>query len=260
LPPKIVPRLRAGARDEPVDQVDDLAILGGKAADRPVGAEDQAVRAEARKQVIEIPRDLIRGPGRVIRLRDEPGYLAIKRRHLRHVGDRVRPGLPATVRDVGLRTMIEDQPRRRRTPRRDQIAEATNMDRLARFDENVVAETALDRRPDPAHEVRCQQEIVVRLVLDDMPKANQLGRSQPSLQPLGNIAGPQIDPADHAHDSRIGSRELQQPGGLGLGLSCLHGDTAIDRRAVQQRHQIGRRKVPGKHAVGIDPVERRRRI
>src|SRR6185436_19513583 len=83
----------------------------------------------------------------------------------------------------------------------------------SRIDQDVVRELELAERSDPALEVRAKQE-VIRLGLDDVAKADQLGLVRKLFYRGAHVGRAEVDPPHHALDEVVLARKPQVEQGL----------------------------------------------
>ena len=101
--------------------------------------------------------------------------------------------------------------------------------------QQVVGQTELAKLPDAATEFRQQHETVIRLVVDDVPDADQPRMLGVLRQLLAEFRRAQVHPAHHAPDEVVFVGQFQQPLRLLDHLPRLHGDGAVEPAGFEQR-------------------------
>jgi hypothetical protein len=125
--------------------------------------------------------------------------------------------------------------------------------KLARVDEEVVAEAKLAQEADAAHEIRADEEAVVRLILGNVADSHEARVAGEACEILDHAWVAQIDPADDGLDARIGVGEAEEPVALGERLTGLHGDGAIEAERFLERSEIGGEPVAVQRGARRDP-------
>ena len=115
--------------------------------------------------------------------------------------------------------------------------------KLLRIEEKVVGEAKRRQLSDAVEKRFTEEEPRIRLVLDDMPNADELRPLGELPELIDDVRAPQVDPADNTADERIGSGQFQQPATLLEGLPRLHGDGAGDPLRGGKRREIRRQMV-----------------
>src|SRR3984885_3544542 len=106
------------------------------------------------------------------------------------------PGLDSSSRDGRLRAMVQNK-----WLTRMHIHEAHRLRQMPRVDQDVVDESGVTQHADPAIERLAKDELIVRLILDDVAQPSQPHTFQPGAlsklrKCLGKIRSSDRSPAD----------------------------------------------------------------
>lgn len=99
---------------------------------------------------------------------------------------------------------------------------------VPREQQEVVGQVELAEPGYGRAEVRPKEELVVRLVVDDVAEPDELRVAGESGVVVPNARRAQVHPAHHSFDVGVPVGQLQQPLGLLDHLARLHGDRAVE--------------------------------
>ena len=173
-------------------RLDPAGIVGDEIDDRPVAAEDQAVRPEDVEDRLEIGLQPLRRPVRTV-FGEDARNLAM---HMLKIAEALHvapPRLEGAVRDLGLGHVIDDH-------RQVRIAldELDGVEDMPRLDQRVEAQAEILDRPDGRVEFRLEDPVVFRQVLKIGADALQLREPGPT----GKIGGGRRGQADPPRQRR----------------------------------------------------------
>jgi hypothetical protein len=120
---------------------------------------------------------------------------------------------------------------------RDELAQRRQ---VARQDQCVEHQAAIDHRLEGRRQVPAEHPLRVRDVLDHGPQTHELVVGRERGDRVGGVRGFEVGPADDARDEVVRVRELQQVARLGHGGGGLHEDRRADAGASQRRREIRR--------------------
>src|SRR5256714_2252725 len=233
--------------DEGTGELPHLVVARGEGTDRPVGAVHQPLRSEDLDGVLDVRRDLPGVPGVPMGLGDQAGYLGGHVGQRGEPGDARRPRLPLPVRDVRLGQVVEDE------VDLGQLPYHVDGHRQLRYQhQQVVHQPGGPDGAQPAEHLGPAEPARVGLVLYLVPDAGQPFAARAGTErgdPVGDVGGGEVDPADHALDQPIvGAGRGEELGGLPLVADRLYqhrvrhpavGDLpqVVDRVRAAQRSQ-----------------------
>ena len=113
--------------------------------------------------------------------------------------------------------------------------------------QQVISQTELPQLRNAPPEFRQQHEVVILLIMEDMPDARQFGMLRVALQLPGEVRGAQVHPADDAFYEVVFVCQLQQPLRFLQHLPRLHGDGATEPNRFQQRLKFLRQVIATQH-------------
>ena len=118
------------------------------------------------------------------------------------------------------------------------LDEAPGDRQVPRVGQDVVGELQPGELGDPAAKILAQQELVIGLVLHDVPQADELLASSEAGELACDVAGAEVRPAhDSPHEVELASVS-EQPARFLEGLAGLDGDAAVHLERVELRLQV----------------------
>src|SRR3954467_14756580 len=81
---------------------------------------------------------------------------------------------------------------------------------MARKKQQIVDQSVLAQPSQSRPKISSQHELVIRLVVDDVPHANELWARGKSLERALHVWSAQVYPADHSFDEPVLLRQLQE--------------------------------------------------
>src|SRR3984885_5272760 len=142
------------------------------------------------------------------------------------------PGLEFSSRDSRLRAMVQNK-----WLTRMHIHEAHRLRQMPRVDQDVVDESGVTQHADPAIERLAKDELIGRLILDNVSQPSQFGVLSKVCKGLGKICRCDRGPADNTlHPSSVSGLlgQTQQPAGLLKALPRLYGNRSRDTSVIEQ--------------------------
>ena len=175
-------------------------MAGAEQGDRPIGAEHHALRAECFINRFKVGAQQFKIPGFSVHFGEHAGNLAVDVFALGQLADAGCPvGVEVSRNDAWLGDVIDDE--------RLVWMHVHKLDRLRQvFPENqeIVSEIVFREVADACVEVGAEDEIIVRLVMDDMAHAAKFRMRGVAFQKWFAAILAERDPADHGLDAWIG--------------------------------------------------------
>src|SRR5436305_15136451 len=116
-------------------------------------------------------------------------------------------------------------------------------------DQNVVHQAVMLQHLYSSVEITAHDEVVVRLVLDDMPDGLQLRVGRERFQNARDFWVGQRRPSHYTANEGIRSGESEKPIGLLHGLAGLNGNHSLDTHLVDLFFEVRRQKIAADNAL-----------
>jgi hypothetical protein len=119
--------------------------------------------------------------------------------------------------------------------------------KLLRINQNVVSKPISFKALNSMHKIVANQKTSVGLGLRHVPEAFQLFELREIFQPIVDVRGRKIDPADHARNLQMVLSQTHKKMRFLLRRVGLNGNGCIDSSSRQFRAQMFREPVPPEH-------------
>ena len=235
-------------RDVILHELHGGSVGAGCGANWPVGTNHEAFRAEGFEDDIEIRPEMFDAPVAPARFSDHAGDFAEEIGCLREDADVRAPRIESTACDGRLGDMVEDE-----ALLREAVDELDSCFELPRIDKDVVCEVEGSQMGYALLKVGAEEE-VVGLVLDDMTDADQFWIAGKVVQQGVDVGRAQVDPSHDAADEVMAGGQVEEPLCFLEGLPGLHGNAALEAVLMEERLEVGGKKVAAQGGHGIvDP-------
>lgn len=221
--------------DQLLCDVEPLRVIGTLGQHRPVAAPQHTLRAEACEQMRDIRcQRLHAGAARCFG--EQAGEFAV---HIGMLGQRGHAGGPGdefACGDLRLAAVIDDHAQLRMA-----LQACLQRRHMHAADQGVEGQVVREQGVEGSIQFGLGQPLHIGDVLHHRAQALEHAAAglHQCVDARGGVRRGEIDPTDHAGNTRIGARQLEQVTGLGLGRGRLHHHHALHIGSVQRLADIG---------------------